>query len=210
MSLSRRGLLGLALAMPVGAAHAAPFPQLPLIMATGRAGTPYARYGAAWGSLAQMAGLNIAFHASNGAVSNILLIERNAAQLGMTTAMVGAEARQGQGQWTAGVELDAFRVLFPALSPRLCRSSSSPRRTGITSITQLAGKRIRPERPRRYRHRRRAEDPRHPWHLRRLRHHRHISEQPGTDDGRATRCLRLHQRATARVHVVTAATSTRN
>ena len=54
--------------------------------------------------------------------------------------MVGAEARQGQGQWTAGVELDAFRVLFSAFPSVL--QIVSPRRTGITSVTQLAGKRI--------------------------------------------------------------------
>ncbi len=140
MNLSRRGLLGMALALPAGAARAAQIPQMPLIMATGRAGTPYARYGTAWGSLAQTAGLNIAFLASNGAVTNILLIERNAAQLGMTTAMIGAEARQGRGRWTAGVTFDAFRVLFPAFPSVL--QIVSPRRTGITSVAQLAGKRV--------------------------------------------------------------------
>jgi TRAP transporter TAXI family solute receptor len=139
MSLSRRGLLSLALTVPVGAARAAQI-QMPLIMATGRAGTPYARYGAVWASLVQTAGLNIAFHTSNGAMANILLIERNAAQLGITTAMVGAEARQGQGQWTAGVKFDAFRVLFPAFPSAL--QIVTPHRTGIASVTQLAGKRV--------------------------------------------------------------------
>jgi uncharacterized protein len=141
MSLSRRSLLGLALALPAGAARAAQtIPQMPLIMATGRAGTPYARYGTGWGNLAQEAGLNIDFHASNGAVANILLLERNAAQLGIATTMVGAEARLGRGQWTAGVKFDSFRVLFPAFPSAL--QIVSPRRTGITTIEQLAGKRI--------------------------------------------------------------------
>jgi TRAP transporter TAXI family solute receptor len=141
MSLSRRGLLGLALALPAGAAQAAQtIPPLPLIMATGRAGTTYARFGTAWGDLAQRAGLNIVFRASNGAVANILLIQRNAAQLGMTETMVGAEARQGRGRWTAGVKFDAFRVLFPTFPSAL--QIVSPRRTGITTVAQLAGKRI--------------------------------------------------------------------
>ncbi|HTJ89878.1 MAG TPA: TAXI family TRAP transporter solute-binding subunit, partial [Acidocella sp.] len=141
MSLSRRGLLGLALALPAGAARAAQTtPPLPLIMATGRAGTTYARFGTAWGGLAEKAGLNIVFRASNGAVANVLLIQRNAAQLGMTTTMVGAEARQGRGRWTAGVKFNAFRVLFPAFPSAL--QIVSPRRTGITSVAQLAGKRI--------------------------------------------------------------------
>jgi TRAP transporter TAXI family solute receptor len=139
MSLSRRGLLGLALAMPA-VARATALTQMPLIMATGRPGTPYARYGAAWGQAAQEAGLNIAFHASDGAVTNVLLIERNAAQLGLTTAMIGAQARQGSGQWTAGVKFDAFRVLFPMFPAAL--QIVSPRDTGITSVAQLAGKRI--------------------------------------------------------------------
>ena len=143
MSLSRRGLLGLAIALPAAAARAAQMPQvprMPLIMATGRAGTSYARYGTAWGRVARAAGLNIAFQASGGAVTNILLIERNAAQLGMATALIAAEARQGRGHWTAGVKFDAFRVLFPMFTSAL--QIVSPRRTGITTITQLAGRRI--------------------------------------------------------------------
>ncbi len=140
MSLSRRGLLGLAMTLPAGAARATQAPLMPLIMATGRPGNPYARYGAAWGRIAQNAGLDIAFHASGGAVTNILLIERNAAQLGMTTVAVGCEARQGRGLWTAGVKFDAFRVLFPIFPSIL--QIVSPRATGITTLAQLAGKRI--------------------------------------------------------------------
>jgi hypothetical protein len=142
MSLSRRGLLGLAIALPAAAraAQLPDAPQMPLIMATGRAGTSYARYGAAWGRVARAAGLNIAFHASDGAVTDILLIERGAAQLGMASALIAAEARRGQGQWTAGVKFDAFRVLFPMFPSAL--QIVSPRRTGITTIAQLAGRRI--------------------------------------------------------------------
>ncbi len=188
MSLSRRGLLGLALALPAGAARAAQtMPQMPLIMATGRAGTPYARYGTGWGSWPRTAGLNIDFHASNGAVANILLIERNAAQLGIATTMVGAEARLGRGQWTAGVKFDAFRVLFPAVSLGFADRFAAPHRHHQRGAT---GRQTdRPQRPWRHRFRRRAGDPRRPWPRRPFHHHRHVPERPAADGGRGNSML---------------------
>ena len=167
-------------------------------MATGRAGTPYARYGAAWGRVAQTAGLNVAFHASDGAVTNILLIERNAAQLGMATTMIGAEARQGQRAVDSGREIRRLPCFVPDVSLGFADRLAAPHRHHHRGA---AGRQAdRPRRPWRHRHRRRAGDPRRPWPRRPFHHHRHVPERPAADGGRAPRCLRLHQRAAAARH----------
>ncbi len=112
--LSRRNLLSLALALPAGRALAGTAWQGALVMGTGRPGGDYEGYGTEWGSLsAKAAGVDIAFRASGGAAANILLIEQNMAQLGMTTLSVAEQARQGSGAWTAGVKFQEFRALFP-------------------------------------------------------------------------------------------------
>lgn len=140
MSLSRRSLLTLAMALPGASALAelpAPWPRA-LVMGTGQPGGYYTVYGQEWGRLAQQsAGLQIAFRASGGAAANILLIEQNAAQLGMTTLTVAEDARSGTGAWTAGVKFREFRALFPIYPSVL--QIVSPRSTGITTLAGLAG-----------------------------------------------------------------------
>jgi uncharacterized protein len=141
MNLSRRSLLGVALAMPAVRASAAVTWPGALVMGTGRPGGYYDVYGTEWGSLARRsAGVDIAFRASGGAAANILMIEQNMVQLGMTTVSVADEARNGTGAWTAGVKFSAFRALFPMFPSVL--QIVSPRGTGITSLAGLEGQRI--------------------------------------------------------------------
>jgi TRAP transporter TAXI family solute receptor len=110
-------------------------------MGTGRPGGDYSIYGPAWGKLAEaQVGVSIAYHASGGAASNILLIDEAEAQLGMTTATVANEALTGTGSWTAGVKFQSFRALFPMFSSVL--QIVSPRATGITTLAELAGQTI--------------------------------------------------------------------
>jgi len=136
MKLSRRGLLGAALALPAGAL-ADTWPG-GLVMGTGRPGGSYTIYGPEWGRLAQAStGVDIAFRASGGAADNILLIEQNAAQLGMTTLTVAEQALAGTGAWTAGVKFQEFRALFPMFPSVL--QIVSPRATGIATLAALAG-----------------------------------------------------------------------
>jgi uncharacterized protein len=138
--LSRRNLLGLAMALPAGHALAATTPSWPgaLVMGTGAPGGAYALYGLRWGELARAAtGVDIAFRASGGAEANILLLEQNAAQLGMTTVAVAEVARNGSAPWTAGAKFQVFRALFPMFPTML--QIVSPRQTGITTLAELAG-----------------------------------------------------------------------
>jgi TRAP transporter TAXI family solute receptor len=136
--LNRRRLLaGAALAVP--AARRALAYQGALVMGTGRPGGSYALYGPAWGHYAQMeTGVAIAFHASGGAAADILLIEEGAADLGMTTLDIAAQAHDGTGAWTAGAKLDQFRALFPmyASSLQIVALHSS----GIATLADLAGR----------------------------------------------------------------------
>ncbi len=148
MKLSRRAVLGAAIVLPGFALPGLALPALAdpgwpgaLVMGTGRAGGYYGAYGAAWGRLAQKAtGVGIAFRASGGAAADILLIEQNEAQLGMTTLTVADEARDGTGAWTAGVKFRSFRGLFPMFSSMV--QIVSPQATGITTLSGLAGRRI--------------------------------------------------------------------
>ncbi len=141
MNLSRRNLLGLALTLPAARALASASWSRALVMGTGRVGGDYSLYGPVWGGLAQAAtGLDIAFLASGGAVANILLIEQNTAQLGMTTLPVALAARAGAASWTGGVKLQGFRALFP-MYPSILQIIS-PIGTGLATLAQLAGKTI--------------------------------------------------------------------
>ncbi|MDE8344928.1 MAG: TAXI family TRAP transporter solute-binding subunit [Acidocella sp.] len=144
MTLSRRAVLGSALGSAFGLpglAHAAPAWPGALIMGTGRAGGYYSAYGAAWGRLARQAtGVEIAFRASGGAAADILLIEQNEAQLGMTTLIVANEARRGTGAWTAGVKFRSFRGLFPMFDSMV--QIVAPAGTGVSTLSGLAGRRV--------------------------------------------------------------------
>jgi TRAP transporter TAXI family solute receptor len=139
MKVSRRLLLTASLLAPVSRGFAAedPWPSA-LLMGTGRPGGIYDVYGPAWGRLAQqMSGVEIAYRASGGAASDILLIEQGAAQLGMTTVAVANQAISGSGAWTAGVRLDGFRALFPMFPSIL--QIVTPAGRGLVSLAGLAG-----------------------------------------------------------------------
>jgi TRAP transporter TAXI family solute receptor len=83
-------------------------------MATGAAGSGFASFGPIWGqSVRQMTSLPLAYRISGGSAANILLIEQDATQLGLTNLAVAAEAWTGRARWTSGIVLRGFRALFP-------------------------------------------------------------------------------------------------
>jgi TRAP transporter TAXI family solute receptor len=138
LKLARRNMLGLAAASIASRALADTAWPNALIMGTGRPGGYYTLYGPEWGKLAQAStGTDIAFRASGGAAANILLIEENVAQLGMTTLTVAEQARSGTGSWTAGVKFQAFRALFPMFPSVLQIVSLHSSR--IAALAELAG-----------------------------------------------------------------------
>ena len=140
MRLARRQLLGLGLGMSLPALPALAATKA-LVMCTGRPGGDYMIYGPAWGGLIHRAtGTSIVYRASGGAEANILLLDENAAQLGMTTTAIAHEAWFGGDAWTAGAHINSFRALFPAFSSIL--QIVSPRSTGITTLAELASQDI--------------------------------------------------------------------
>ena len=82
--------------------------------------------------------MEIAYLASGGAATDILLIEQGAAQLGMTTVTVADQARTGTGTWTAGVKFDSFRALFPIFPSAL--QIITPYGSSIASLEGLANR----------------------------------------------------------------------
>jgi uncharacterized protein len=141
MKLPRRRLLGFGLALPALPALADTSWPSALVMGTGRPGGDYMIYGPAWGELIQQeTGISVAYRASGGAEANILLIDENAAQLGLTTSVVAHEALFGGDAWTAGACINSFRALFPVFPSIL--QIVSPRRTGITTLAELSSEDI--------------------------------------------------------------------
>jgi uncharacterized protein len=137
MKLARRQLLGFGLALPAIPALAETTWPTALVMGTGRPGGDYMIYGPAWGELIQQkTGISIAYRASGGAEANILLIDENEAQLGLTTSVVAHQAWSGGDSWTAGTCISSFRALFP-LYPSILQIIS-PHSTGIKSLAALA------------------------------------------------------------------------
>jgi TRAP transporter TAXI family solute receptor len=141
MKLARRRLLGIGLTLPAMPALADTAWPNALVMGTGRPGGDYMIYGPAWGRLIQQqTGIGVAYRASGGAEANILLIDENAAQLGLTTVVIAHEARMGSGTWTGGARFSSFRALFPVFPSIL--QIVSPRDTGITTLAGLASQTI--------------------------------------------------------------------
>jgi TRAP transporter TAXI family solute receptor len=145
--LKRRTLLTSSLLLSTQAAFATDKPldraswPSALLMATGRPGGAYDVYGPGWGEIVQQSiGVAVAYRASGGAATDILLIEEGAAQLGMTTVTVADQALNGTGAWTAGVKFDSFRALFP-IFPSILQIVTAPR-SGIITLAGLANRQI--------------------------------------------------------------------
>ena len=110
-----------------------------LTMGTASPGGTYAEYGPAWGErVRQATGLAIAYRATQGPNENILLIDRAAIELGMTTLGVARQAWDGTGAWTGGTRLRTMRALFPMYDTPF--HAIVPARSGLTDIAQLRGR----------------------------------------------------------------------
>jgi TRAP transporter TAXI family solute receptor len=146
MLTRRRQLLAGAAAATLSATRAPAAPANPmwpsaLIMGTGSPGGTYGVYGPAWGNIVQRAsGVNIGYRATQGPNQNIILIDRDAAQLGMTTMGVARQAWDGDGGWTLGTRFRAMRALFPMYDTPFHGIALA--RSAISRIDQLGGKTI--------------------------------------------------------------------
>jgi len=134
-------LVAAALALTAGRAPATEaaidWPQA-LTMATGSPGGTYATYGPAWGAIAAAAThVNMLYRATGGPNENILLLDRDAADLAMTPLGVAHEAWTGGGAWTAGARFRTIRALFPLYETAFHGMTLA--RSKIRSVAALTG-----------------------------------------------------------------------
>ncbi|MDD2877223.1 MAG: TAXI family TRAP transporter solute-binding subunit [Acidiphilium sp.] len=150
MAWRRRSILGAGLTgagltgAAIGVARAGTGPgsmPIALTIATGEPGGGFALYGAVWGQQAgKAAHVTVSYRASGGSAANILLVEQNAAQLGLTTLAVADQAWRGRDGWTGNVPLRGFRALFPVFDTTwqiYARAGGS-----VRHLDDLAGRRI--------------------------------------------------------------------
>jgi TRAP transporter TAXI family solute receptor len=131
----------LARSWPVGAQQPDPSWPKSLTLGTASVGGTYFVYGQAWASLvSDKIGVPINTQQTQGPNQNIILIQNKNIELGMTTMGVALQAWNGQGDWTKGQQMRDIRALFPMYDTPF--HFVVLRRSGITSVAQLAGKRV--------------------------------------------------------------------
>jgi uncharacterized protein len=112
-----------------------------LTMGTGSAGGTYAVFGEAWGTaVAAGTGVRMFYRATEGPNEDIMLLDRGAIDLAMTTLGIAHQAWTGGGAWTDGVRFRSIRAMFPMYETAfhgIARAES-----GITGADGLAGKRV--------------------------------------------------------------------
>lgn len=146
MTISRRQLLAGAAAIPLVPSLARAQTRDPswpanITLGTASVGGTYFVYGQAWASLVgEKIGLNINTQQTQGPNQNLLLVQGKQIELGMVTMGVALQAWNGQGEWTKGQQMRDVRALFPMYDTPF--HFVALRRSGITSVAQLAGKRV--------------------------------------------------------------------
>ena len=146
MTISRRQLLAGAAAVPLVPALARAQGRDPswpanVTLGTASVGGTYFVYGQAWASLVgEKIGLNINTQQTQGPNQNLLLVQGKQIELGMTTMGVALQGWNGTGEWTKGQQMRDVRALFPMYDTPF--HFVALRKSGITSVAQLAGKRV--------------------------------------------------------------------
>lgn len=110
-------------------------------LGTASVGGTYFVYGQAWASLVgEKIGLSINTQQTQGPNQNLLLVQGKQIELGMTTMGVALQGWHGKGEWTKGQQMRDVRALFPMYDTPF--HFVALRKSGITSVAQLAGKRV--------------------------------------------------------------------
>jgi TRAP transporter TAXI family solute receptor len=146
MRMTRRNLLAATAVAPfvpslAGAQTRDPSWPASVTLGTASVGGTYFVYGQAWASLVgEKIGLQINTQQTQGPNQNLLLVQGKQVELGMVTMGVALQAWNGQGEWTRGQQMRDVRALFPMYDTPF--HFVALRRSGITSVAQLAGKRV--------------------------------------------------------------------
>jgi len=138
MKYVRRGLLAAALAATATAAFAQP---KTMTLGTASVGGTYFVYGGVVAKiLTDKTGIQVSTQQTQGPNQNVILVEDNKIELGMTTMGVALQAWTGTGDWTKGKKYENIRALFPMYdTPMQCVAL---KKSGITSFKQLDGKTV--------------------------------------------------------------------
>ena len=131
----------IAIAISSGASAADPNWPKSLTLGTASPGGVYYPYGEALAQiLTEKLGIAVNPFPTQGPVHNVKLIDSGGAQLGFTTMGVGLQGWKGTGDWTGGKKLRNMRALFPMFDTPF--HVMVLRRSGISTMAQLDGKRI--------------------------------------------------------------------
>jgi TRAP transporter TAXI family solute receptor len=112
-----------------------------LTLATASPGGAYYIYGEELAHiLSERLGIAVNPAPTQGSVHNVKLVDSGVAQVGMTTMGVALEGWNGTADWTGGKRFRNMRALLPMYDTPF--QAVVWRRSGITKLTQLDGKRI--------------------------------------------------------------------
>jgi uncharacterized protein len=112
-----------------------------LTLATASPGGTYYIYGEELAHiLTERLGIAVNALRTQGSVHNVKLVDGGGAQVGMTTMGVALQGWNGTGDWTGGKRLHNIRALHPMYDTPF--QAVALRRSGISKLTQLDGKRI--------------------------------------------------------------------
>ncbi|MCB1619158.1 MAG: TAXI family TRAP transporter solute-binding subunit [Thiothrix sp.] len=112
-----------------------------LVVGTASPGGTYAIYGQGLASiLSETLGVTASTQQTQGPAHNIVLVDGNRIDIGMTTMGPAYEAMHGELDMNPGTEYTSLRALFPMyLTPF---QGAALQRSGISSVSDLAGKTI--------------------------------------------------------------------
>jgi uncharacterized protein len=135
-------VVALAVLMSTGASAAAG-PDWPksLTLTTASPGGVYYIYGEELAHiLTEKLGITVNPLPTQGAVQNVQLLERGAAQLALITMSTGREGWNGVGAWTKGQQFRNIRALFPMYDNPF--QAVVLQRSGLATLSQLDKKRV--------------------------------------------------------------------
>lgn len=140
-TIIRRGLLAAtALVAIAGAAGVVAQPK-GMTLGTASVGGTYFIYGGVVAKiLTDKLGVQVSTQQTQGPNQNVILVDDQKVELGMTTMGVALQAWTGSAEWTKGKKFSNIRALFPMYdTPLQCVAL---KKSGITSFKQLDGKTV--------------------------------------------------------------------
>lgn len=110
-----------------------------LTLGTASVGGTYFIYGGVVATLlTDTIGINVSTQQTQGPNQNIILVDDNKIELGMTTMGIALQAWSGTGDWTKGKKFTNVRALFPMYDTPFHFVTTE--KTGIKSVAEMAGK----------------------------------------------------------------------